>query len=94
MTLAKISLIIESLTRKVGVVEIGELDNSDVDLLKWRNGVCQVLNVCLHHKAKYLNRYVNLQKYISDPFNAHKAKVEIQLRVIKKELARKIKKTW
>ena len=81
-----------TLTRKVGVVETGELDNSDVDLLKWKGGVCQELNVCLHHETKYLDRYVNLQKYCSDPFNAQKVKVKVHLRVITKKLVRKINK--
>ena len=38
----------------MGVVEIGELDSSDVDLLKWRREVYQVLDVCLYHKAKQI----------------------------------------
>ena len=44
----------KSVTRKVGVVEIGELDSSDADLLKWRREVYQVLDVCLYHKAKQI----------------------------------------
>ena len=57
-----------------------------------KSGVCQVLNVCLRHKAKYLDRYVNLRKYCADLFNEHKVKVRVRLRVIKKEFARKINK--
>ena len=35
---------------------------------------------------------MNLQKYCSVPFNAHKVKVKVHLRAIKKELAKKINK--
>ena len=57
-----------------------------------KSGVCQVLNVCLRHKAKYLDRYVNLRKYCPDLFNEHKVKIRVHLRVIKKDFARKINK--
>ena len=82
-----------TLIRRVGLFSSGEIDENELYLIKWGSGiVCSIKAVCYHHKVKFLDRYLILQRFCCDPMNVHKSKIKIHLREISEAPAKDIGK--
>lgn len=73
-----------------GLLKLSDLPKDDQQLIRLRSGLedTQAGDVCYYHRFLFLDKYESFQKVCSDPFNSHKKRVKLNLRVVSVELAK------
>ena len=81
-----------SYTQQTNLVSITSLEQSEINILSLRSGVNleQLISICEHHKAFFLNKFETYQKFCMDPFQSHNKKISKSLRVISLDFSQKI----
>lgn len=81
-----------SYTQQTSLISVSLLEQSEVNILSLRSGVCseQLITVCEHHKAFFLIKFESYQNFCIDPFQSHKKKITKSLRVISLGYSQKI----
>ncbi|XP_066556870.1 ARL14 effector protein isoform X2 [Amia ocellicauda] len=71
--------------RQTGLKPMRDMVPDDALLLQLRTGLMSLTErdtVCFHHERLYVDRYEDMQKACSDPFNCHKKAIKKGLRTI------------
>ena len=67
-----------SFAKKIGLTSAKDFSPEELEVLMLRTGLkeAQLMTVCFHHKAIYLDRYERDQKVCCDPYNIHKISIK------------------
>ena len=74
-----------SLNKKTELVKLGDLTLTQLELLKYRSPSEPKINsevICLHHYKYFIDKYSQLQKFHSDPFQKHSVYAKTNLLVL------------